>query len=149
MAGRYGVCPRARWRDPAFRALSDDAKLVEFYLRSTPVGHIAGAVIGGIAAHADEIGWPTRRFETAARELEVAGVVKIAPTERLIWVPAILEEDPPNNPNALRAWAKLWPEVPACPLKEAIWEALQPFRDRYERLPGEEFDRMFPQPHGE
>jgi hypothetical protein len=148
---RYGTLPRQWWRQDRFRRdLDDDQRLALFYLRSTPHAlSIPGAVVSGLAAHAEEIGWPVKRFATAVEALIARGWCKADLDSRLIWLPDMVDDDPPRNPNTVRSWGRVWPEVPECSLKVEIWTALQQFRERFEQLSPEQFDELFPQRLGQ
>lgn len=147
MMARYGTIQRSWWRRSDFRALTEDQRAALFYIRSTPHAlSLPGVVVGGLAVHADELGWPVKRLAVAFDVLIAVGWAKADLDARLIWLPDMVDDDPPRNPNTVRSWGRVWPEVPDCSLKWDVWSALQRFREQFQQLSPEQFDQLFPQP---
>ena len=119
-ARRYRKIDLAFTDQPAFRALSQDARYLVLQLLITPRSQILPGVVSiGPHALAEELDWEWQRlchsFDEAAK-----GFVKADFKARLFWIPAGIEMDPPSNPNVANCFGKFISELPECGLKKEI-----------------------------
>lgn len=112
------------WSDRKFLACSDKARLLWLFLLTCPSLPIPGVVIGGDAALAELLGWPSEQFIELFREVSRSGL-QVRREGRLLWLPNGLKYQTPRNPNMVTGWSKKWDDVPEGELKCDIWEALK------------------------
>lgn len=132
------------WNDQKFLSLSDDGRMLWlFLLTTTSTLPIPGVVVGGPAALSEQLGWPVERFREGFAELLSRGLsVRADFDARLVWLTKAIKRWPPQNPNMVKGWSETWEDVPECPMKHEIWQAL---RESCERWP-EPFAEGFPEP---
>ena len=115
----YRRVPVGIWT--ALAGLSDAAVVLLMRLRTGPeTCSIPGLVVAGRAGLAEALGWPVRRLDAAARELEGPGLIRVDWTARTIWLPAAIVETPPANPNMVAGWRSAWAQVPPSPLRDQV-----------------------------
>ena len=149
MARYRKVDPRV-WNDAKFRALSQDTKTLWLFLLTAPQSLvIPGVIVGGPAGLAEVLEWTPQRFRDRFSELVAAGMCKGDLDARLIWLPKGIVNNPPENPNTVKAWSKAWGEVPECSLKTEIWSALEPFVQRFAERLEQRFADLFHEPFAE
>lgn len=156
---RFRKVDAATWADRRFSALSNDAKLLWFYLLTGPyVTSLPGVLVVGQAALMEGIGWTKRRLEKAFFELEnsenCAGLrsalqknpqnfakpMAIADWKsKIVWLPGSPKYNRPANPNVVAGWRDLWRCVPESELKGQIEAHLRAYAERW----GVEFLRRF------
>jgi hypothetical protein len=146
MARRWRRVYTNLYHEARFRALSapsPNAQTLFLYLKTGPeTTLIPGLVIGGQAALAEALGWPLPAFRRAFRELEVQGFARADWSARLVFLPAEVSENQPENPNVAKAWRSAFDELPECALRK---EAFESVRTILEPL-GERFGEPFAQP---
>ena len=137
---RYRIIDTALLVSSLFRALSDRGKLLLLYLRSGPhTTSIPGLWAVGARAIAEQLDWSIGAFRKAFAELEAQGFARADWDVGIVLVPAVLDVDPPANPDVVRGWKSEWAELPDCALKTEVYHL---FRDHcWER--GDEFARAF------
>lgn len=113
---RYHRFPSKYWTDPDFRALSDDAKLLLFYGRTSQHTNILGCFVLPKAYLTDDLGWTPERLAEPFAELLANGYFSYDDQARLLLIPALIEEDGLDNENQGKAAAKVLAELPKSPL---------------------------------
>jgi len=143
---RYRKVAVRLWTDAKFRSLSQDAKLLWFYLLTGPqTSNIPGIVVGGQASIAEALQWLPERFAERFAELFHRGLCKADFEAGLVWLPNGPKHNPPANPNQVKAWLKVWDEVPECQLKHEVWHVLKPFMERFSQPLPEPFVEPLPE----
>lgn len=152
---RYRKIPIATWGKTFFRTLSapqPNGQTLWFFFISGPLTtSIPGLVIAGEAALAEALGWPLPKFRRAFHELEGQELAHADWGARVVWIPSVLDDNPPESPNVLRAWRSAFDELPDCPLTaqaratvEALVEGLtEPFRKAFAEGSRKTFDKTF------
>lgn len=138
MAKYRKVDPRI-WNDRKFRPLSDDAKLVLFFLLTNPSLTAVGAMRGTIPGMAAEMAWDQKRFQKAFGELSKNGMANHDETACFVGLPNFLKYNRPDNPNQLKAWLGAWDMLPECPLKDQLFQRLRRLAEQL----GEQFAKPF------
>lgn len=117
---RYRKVSVRIWNDAKFASLSDDGKLVFFFLLThphmTPLGAMR-ATQEGIAA---ELGWHPERLREAFREGLTKGLFVADEKARCIALPRFIAHNPPESPNVVKAWVKCLDDIPECDLKTQV-----------------------------
>ena len=126
------VDPRV-WDDDKFIELSDDAKLLWLLILTGPqTSYVPGLMTTGIGTLAEVLrkgsGEGFERVSKAFQELLEMGLIEHDPKYRVLRVPNAPRYNPPDNPNVLRGWFRIWKSAPESPLKYAhissIFESL-------------------------
>lgn len=119
------------WGDQRFRALSSpnpNAQTLWIYLLTGPhTEAIPGLSIAGEAMLAEALGWSLKAFREAFREAFAKGLVKADWQARVLWIPNAIRYNPPESPNVVKSWGKLFDRVPECELKAEAWRGLKAF----------------------
>lgn len=113
------------WGDPRFRRLSRPGPSAQYlyqYLQTGPETQPLSGVISmhGSAALAESLGWTSDEVRSAFAEIEVQGLGKADWEARLIFLPTVMSENPPENPNVITSWMRQINELPGCNLKKEI-----------------------------
>lgn len=123
---RYKKISIRIWIDEKFASLSDDAKLLWFYLLTNPntvaTPGLYRARAEGMAA---DLGWTPERFLIAFSLLTEKEMAKADWRAGVVWIPNAPKHNPPENPNVVKAWIFHMEEIPECPLKQEAIETLQ------------------------
>ena len=118
---RYRRLETSFWADEDVRSLSDDAKLLCLFIRTGPhTTSVPGLWSAGQLALAEKLGWSSRIFRKAFDALHDRGLVEADWQAGVIFVPRVLDVDPPASPDAIRGWRDTWSEIPACVLKTRV-----------------------------
>lgn len=135
---RYRKIDVRVWFDDKFRSLSDDGKLIWFYLLSNPnTTAIPGLYRLSAEAAAADLGWTLERWLKGFAEPFRKGMAKADWTAHVVYIPNAIRYNPPENPNVVKGWTTALDEIPDCPLKneamERVWQTLpkgfpKPFR---------------------
>ena len=140
---RYRLVETRFWTDAKVRALSKPQPCGLFLLFRLMTGPetiiIPGVIVTTRAGLAEKLGWDAKGFGKAFAELYREGWAKADWDAGLVWIPNGIKHNSPANPNVVKGWAKEWPEIPECPLKGEILQAL---REHIEGL-GEGFAKAF------
>jgi hypothetical protein len=101
----------------------------------------------GRAGMAELLGWSTEAFGKAFDEVSAQGMVKadfeLAP---LAFISNAVKHNPPQSPNVVKSWRGTWSDLPECPLKLEIWQALKAFLDGMGEAFREAFAESCPKP---
>jgi len=137
---RYRKVDPRIWNDEKFRRLSDQAKLLFFFLLTHPHMTALGAMRASIPGLAAELQWNLRAFAKGFREVLSKGLAKHDVEASFLWIPNFLKYNPPESPNVVKSWSLSADLLPECSLKEQL---LQAVKDLTEGL-GEAFGEALP-----
>jgi len=142
---RYRRISTKLWADDKVRRLSappPSARYLWLFLLTGPhTGPVPGLFSIGEAALAEMLEWPLAGFRRVWRELEALGMCKADWRARLVWLPAAVKHNPPENPNVIVSWRAELDDLPECSLKV---EALAAIGVHCERI-GEAFAKAWHQ----
>ncbi len=128
------------WGDKRFRALSDDSKLLFFYLLTGPhTTSLPGLFEGGQMGLAEKLGWEIDKFKSAFTVLEEKKMVEVDWEAQIIFIPNQIKYNPPHNPNIVKGWAKVYDNIPESPLKSKFYAHVKRFLKPF----GESFLQSF------
>lgn len=144
MAKYRKVDPRI-WNDAKFQTLSDDGKLVLFFLLTHPHMTALGAMRHTIAGMGAELDWSHEAFREAFEEVQQQGIVKHDAKACMVWLPKFLRYNPPESPNVLKAWSAAVDTLPECDLFFQMIREVKDFSDGM----SEGFRKAFRQSFGE
>ena len=114
----YSVLRRNFWDDREMVGLGEREQLLLIYLLVGPhVTTLNGLWRVGEASLAEARGLRQADIRTSLARLADAGLVAFDGTTRVIWVPSAITHDPPRNVNVLKAWDRLWDDIPECHTK--------------------------------
>jgi hypothetical protein len=116
------------WNDRKFRALSDNAKLVFFFLLTHPHLTSLGAMRGNLPGLAYELGWSLERFSEAFQEVLTKGMVRYDKCACFIWLPNYLKYNKPESPNVVKSWVAAADDLPECDLKDQLFHYLDVYQ---------------------
>ena len=131
MAKYRKVDPRI-WNDAKFRDLSDNGKLVFFFLLTHPNMTSLGAMRHTIPGLAAELGWDVEVFGKAFAEPFRKGLVKHDEKAAFVWLPNFIKYNPPENPNVVKSWDAALDLLPEC---DMLNELLQHVKEFLKELP--------------
>lgn len=132
------------WNDEYFPFCSDESQLVFFHMMTTPMRSPFGLYKASIEALAAEKRWTVEGYRKAFAEAFEKGFVKYDERHQVIYLPRYLPFNPPNNPNVVKRWGKVFEEIPNCPLKWECHEALKAFCEGLSKAFMEAFNEAFP-----
>lgn len=140
---RYRKIDPRMWGDEKFKNLSriqPSGQALWIYLLTGPhtIGP-PGLYQCGEAGMAEALGWPLKGFRERFRELFREGLVEADFSARVILIKNAYRYDPPDNPNVIKNWGKLFDEVPECRLKIKYYHKLKEFLEPF----GKEFQEAF------
>lgn len=150
----YRKIDAAMWADRKFRELSPPGPCGQFLWVYLLTGRHGSCIPGVVIARPDELaaylGWHRDAFgdafDDAFQEVVAKGMARVTEESRkagLIWLPRGPRYNPPTSPNMVRSWAKAWPLVPECDLKEAIFRELNAFVKGMSKAFRDAFDDAF------
>jgi hypothetical protein len=120
----YTCIYREIWDERRFWSLSEPAKLVYFYVLTTPLGNGIGCFKAGRAAMLEESRMLERTFLDGFDECCKAGLLEYDETDRVVWLKNYFKRNPPNNPNGLKSMAHDYVRVPDCKLKSKCYHTV-------------------------
>lgn len=139
--GRYRKVDTRIWNDEKFRVMSDNGKLVFFFLMTHPHMTALGAMRASVPGLAAEIGHPEKGFREAFGEALSKGMAKHDPEASFLWLPKFLKYNRPESPNVVKAWGDALDLLPECALKVQLIQHTKAFA---EALP-EAFAKALPE----
>jgi hypothetical protein len=117
------------WGDDKFKALSGpppSGRYLWFYLLTGPhTGIIPGLYNITEAAISETLYWPLQGFRRALNEILALRMAKFDRKHGVLFIPHVIEYDPPANPNVIRGWKVCWDEMPECDLKREAYQVLK------------------------
>lgn len=141
---RYRKVDSRIWNDAKFRALSDNGKLVFFFLLTHPHMTALGAFRGTIAGLTEELGWKPEAFREAFREGCAKGMIEHDQKACLIALPNFLKYNPPEIPNVVKAWTTALDLLPECGLKSVAIQRAKAFTEGMTEAFGKAFTEALP-----
>jgi hypothetical protein len=87
------------WADEKFQTLSNDAKILWFYIISCPHGHLSGLFVVDKLYIMGDLRWNSRRLNRAFAEISASGMIIYDEKARLILIKNVLKYDPITNEN--------------------------------------------------
>lgn len=139
--GKYRKVDPRIWNDAKFRTLSDNAKLVVFFLLTHPHMTAVGAMRATPEGLASELGWSQKGFREAFQEVCEKGIAKHDDEASFVWLPKFLRYNPPESPNVVKAWSSALEMLPECSM---YFELLQAVRGYLKGMP-EGFQKALPE----
>ncbi|MGX7950459.1 hypothetical protein [Oleidesulfovibrio alaskensis] len=144
---RYRKIAPCIWNDEKFRSVSNEAKLVTFFLLTHPTLTQLGALRGNMPGLSFELGMELKDFEKAFREVLTQGMAKYDGS-LLIWFPNFLKYNMPESPNVIRSWLGGYDDLPESPLKLEILQSAKATVDGlsegFKQAFAEAFSEAFP-----
>jgi hypothetical protein len=131
------------WNDDKFPFASDDCQLVFFHILTTPFSTPFGCYKCSIEALSAEKRWPLEKYKKAFQEGLREGFFRYDPKHHIIYIPRFLKYNPPNNPNVLKSWAKIFLELPQCDLKKECLQNLKDLVEGFNKGFQEAFNEFF------
>lgn len=147
--GRYRKVDVRLWGDERVARLSTEPSglLLWFHLLTGPhTTSIPGLSRAGENQLADALGWPTKAFREAFREVLREGLAKASWKDHIVWLPKAWKYNRPESPNVVRSWRVVWDELPECPLKDEAWRTLFEFTKGLGEAFRQAFAEACPQP---
>jgi uncharacterized phage protein (TIGR02220 family) len=147
--------------DRKFRELSPAAQLLWFRLLTGKYSiPIPGVILASGVEIAAALDWPydpdeaaakgfSKAFPKAFEEVFSKGMAKGSFEAHLVWLPKAINYNSPESPNVVRHWAKHWPSVPECDLKDEIFETLRDFTKGLDVGFAKAFEQGFAKAYGE
>lgn len=120
MARKYRKISPQIWNDSKVRELSDRGKLILLFLLTHPLMTPLGAIRANCPGLACELGWSTRIFRKAFKEILDLGIAKEDAKATLIWFPNFLKYNMPESPNVVTSWLGALEDLPECALTNSI-----------------------------
>lgn len=138
---KYARIERGIWDKARFRSISDDGRLLFFYIITCKHNNMAGMFILRPGYACEDMDWSRERFDKGLGELLQAGLIKHDPTTRIVFDPHQLEKFPPQNPNqaiSLMSQIKSLPNTPLLKDLLTICKRLgKPFMEPFTKRLGE------------
>lgn len=101
------------WQEGWFRSLSLDSQILLFYLRTGPHGNSLGYYYLPLPYAAADLNWSPERLDAAWRPLLELGVVSYDLVRNVVFMPEMVAESAPENPNIAKSYKHLLEGVPA------------------------------------
>lgn len=118
---RFSKVERRLWGDAKFRALSAPSPnardLWIYLLTGEHNSSLPGLFVLGVAAMAEALDWPVRATQRCLDEITAAGMARVDPATRLVWLPNALRHNRPESPNVVVGWRGAWGVLPECALR--------------------------------
>ena len=119
---RYQKIHSQIWHDEKFITLSDDARLLFFYLLSSPHSNSIGIYVLPKSYAISDLNWTEKRFTKPFHELLGKELVLYDETVRLVCLPNHCKHNSLENENQAKAAAKIIYELPKSSLFSHILE---------------------------
>lgn len=116
---RYRKISVCIWNDAKFMALSNDAKLIVFFMLTHPDLTQLGALRNNLPGLACELGMAFEAFQKGFDEVFTQGIVK-HDGKLLFWFPNFLKYNLPESPNVVKNWHNGFGGLPESTLKDEI-----------------------------
>lgn len=108
----YGKVHATFWSSETTGDLSDAARLLALYLMTCPHRTIAGVFRLPMGYAAEDLRWGSERVSEGFRELSESGFATYCERTKWVWVVKHLDWNPPENPNQVKACAKVAASIP-------------------------------------
>lgn len=124
--GRYRKIECSIWGDPLFRKLPERSQFLYLFLMTHPHMTSIGAMRSTIPGLAAERQWSQPALRQALKPLR-PNQVELDEAASCLVVWDFLAHNPPENPNVIKSWEKLLPDIPQCQL---LFDYLERVSDR-------------------
>lgn len=118
---RYRKWRCRKWFDSRVRRLSKQkpsGQGLYFYLETGPAtSNIPGLYRAGEAQLAEELEWSIADFRRCFEEIRAQGLADADWAARVVFLPTVIDDDPPSNVNVVTSWRATLDEIPECALK--------------------------------
>ncbi len=145
---RYRKISVCIWNDAKFMALSNDAKLIVFFMLTHPDLTQLGALRANVPGLACELGMELEAFTKGFEEVLTQGIVK-HDGKLLFWFPNFLRYNLPESPNVVKNWQKGYDGLPESPLKDELLLGAKALVDGLSKAFQEAFTRVFAEALGQ
>src|SRR5262249_51868859 len=117
------------FKDSRFKGMSSPAPCAQYlyiYLQiGSETSHVPGVVANyGPAGLGEALGWTRDEVMECFAEIKRNGLGVADWENRLIFLPEVLAENPPDNKNVAVGWMRFLNELPQCGLKGDILNAI-------------------------
>ena len=124
----FAQLPLAIWSQPAFQALTDDAKIALLFIWAGPHSKSSGVSILKDGYACVDLNWIAERWKTARQELESAGLVARDELTDEVWANGYFKANKPANPRHLAAIRNQIASIQSLELKQLAETALYEIR---------------------
>ncbi len=111
------------WNDEKFLSLSDDGKLLWFYILTCPHRHMSGIFLLDQSYVLADLRWKPRRLRAAWSELVAGGLILYDENSRVLFIPNTLKYDPLQNENQAKHVVRHLAALPKTPLMAGFCDA--------------------------
>jgi hypothetical protein len=108
------------WDDIRFLSLSDSAKLLWLHFLTSSECPIPGVLVASELMVAERMGWTPERVRVTYAELVHKGM-SVSWEGRVVWCANGFKHQPVAGPNAIKAMATAWRNIPEVSFKHALW----------------------------
>lgn len=117
------------WNDAKFRALSDNGKLVFFFILTHPHLTALGAMRATVAGLSAELGWKPEAFAKAFGEALAKGLLEHDENACFVGAPNFLRYNRPESPNVVKSWSGALDLLPECNMKAQLLKRVKGFTE--------------------
>lgn len=136
------------WVDAKFRRLSDEGKLLWFYLLTNHhLKSIPGVFQAWPETMARDLGWDPLDLDSTLQEILDCKMAIYDQTVGLIYIPRSFFYNYPDNINVVKHWVTWFRELPECVLKDNILKEIKVNLERYRKGYSKPFNEPFPKPY--
>lgn len=112
------------WDDVNFLALSDEAKLLFLHFLTSSECPIPGILLAGEGTVSERLNWPTSRVRDRYCEI-TRNDLDVRWEGRVLWCANAFKHQPVAGPNAMKAMAPWWRNIPLVSFKHDVWLSLR------------------------
>lgn len=123
MEGVYRKVYIRIWRDDDFRGLSEEGKLLFFYLLTCPHGHLSGIFVMPVGYAMEDLGWDAAEIRAPWNEIERNEMILYDHRAKVLLLPNFLKYNPFENRNTVINAVRNVEQLPETHLKGAWCEA--------------------------
>jgi hypothetical protein len=125
LAARWRRVYSVEWHQGPFQRLSDQERVIYFYARTGPQSTSVGIYRMSTALAVEDLGSVTPvEFDSRLDAVCSAFGWRFDSGTRVLWMPAWIDENPPQSPNVCKSWRKLLANLPECDLKYEAEDAI-------------------------
>ena len=143
MISPYTCTYREIWNDPRFWQRSNGAKLVYFYILTTPLGNGLGCFKAGMEAMIEDSRMTAKSFRESFGECLDNDLFNYDNENRVLLIPKYFERNAPNNPNGIIALGKEFVKIPPSPLKSECYQIVADWVENRKESFGQSFRESF------
>ena len=116
---RYRKSPISKWREQGFQRLSDEAKLLYWYLRGCSHNHLSGLQYFLPVIIQSELGWSADKTERVLGQLHDSQEIQWDPIRSVVWVVGMLADEGRGS-NIIKAAVDQVASMPSSPVVDAF-----------------------------